>query len=83
MEFPGQGSDPSYICDLRYSGSCSNTRSLTHFAELGIEHVSQCSRDAADPFVPQWELMDVFVVAIIDCPYSPPLHYIFHLLWLV
>ena len=45
MEFPGQGSDPS--CP------CSNARSLTHCSRLGIEPVSQCSRDTTDPFASQ------------------------------
>ena len=36
--------------------NCSNTRSLTHCAGLGIEPASQCSRDADSPIVPQWEL---------------------------
>ena len=46
-EFPGQGSDPSYSCDLYCS--CGNARSLTHYAGLGMEPVSQCSQEAADP----------------------------------
>ena len=47
VEFPGQGSDLSGIvtyCDAR---------SLTHCAVLESEPVTQCSRDAADPIVPQ------------------------------
>ena len=46
-QFPGQGSDLSGIvtyCDAR---------SLTHCAVLESEPVTQCSRDAADPIVPQ------------------------------
>ena len=54
MEFLGQGSDPSHSQDL--SCSCSNDRSLTHCARLGIEPASQRSQDAADPVVPQQEL---------------------------
>ena len=57
MEFPGQGSDLSCSCDLPCSFSYSNTWSLTHCARLGIEPVFPCSRDAADPVVPQWELL--------------------------
>ena len=34
-----------------------NTGSLTHCAGSGIELVSQYSEDAADPVVPQWELL--------------------------
>ena len=55
MEFPGQGSDPSLSCNLRHSYS--NTRSLTHYARMGIEPVSQGFRDAADPIIPQKELL--------------------------
>ena len=39
MEFPHQGSDLSYSCDL--SHSCSNKGSLTHCAVQGIKPVSQ------------------------------------------
>ena len=61
MEFLGQGPDPSHSCDL--SHSCSNARSLTHCARLGIEPANQCSQDAADPIVPQQELL-IFLIAI-------------------
>ena len=54
MEFPGQGPDLSSSCDL--SCSCSNTRSLTHCARLGMEPVSQCFQDATDRIAPQQEL---------------------------
>ena len=37
MEFQGQGSDPSRICDLHHS--CGNATSLTHCAGLGIKPV--------------------------------------------
>ena len=33
---------------------CGNARSC---AGLGIEPASQCSRDATNPIVPQWELL--------------------------
>ena len=56
MEFLGQG--PYLSCNCYLCWSCSNTRSLTHCARLGIEPVSQCSRDPADPIVPQWELQN-------------------------
>lgn len=36
--------------------SCSNTRFLNHYARPGIELVSQCSRDVADPTAPQQDL---------------------------
>ena len=55
VAFLGQGSDPSISCNLCHN--CGNTRFLTHCAGLGIEPVSQCSRDATDPIVPQWELL--------------------------
>ena len=48
MEFLGQGSD--------LSRSCSNARSLTHCAGLGIEPASWHCRDAANPIVPRWKL---------------------------
>ena len=54
MELPDQGSDLSRSCHL--SHSCSNTGSLTHCAGPGIEPATQCSQDATDPIVPQWEL---------------------------
>ena len=49
MEFLGQESDLSRSCDLRCSGG--NARSLTHCAGLGMEPVSQGSRDTTDPIV--------------------------------
>lgn len=55
MEILGQGSDPSHSCDLSYSRG--NAGSLIHCAGPGIEPaVSQCSRGAADPTAPQWDL---------------------------
>ena len=38
MAFPGQGSNPSWSCNLYHS--CSNTRSLTHRTRPGIESAS-------------------------------------------
>ena len=66
MEFPGQGSDLSHSWnDL--SCSCGNAGSLTLCAGLGIEPASQCSRDAADPVVPQRELL--FLIRVdLQCP---------------
>ena len=58
-DFLGQGSDPSRSRELRRS--CGNTGSLTHCAGLGIEPVSQCFQDAADPVVPQWECLKNFI----------------------
>ena len=46
-EFLGQGSDPSYSCDL--CCSCSNAGSLTCCAGPGIEPVSQHGVDAIAP----------------------------------
>ena len=57
MEFPGQGSYPSCTCDLHHS--CGNAGSLTHCARPGIDPVSQHSRAAADPVMPQQELQIV------------------------
>ena len=54
IELLGQGSDLNHIRDLRLS--CGNARSLTHCAGLGIEPMSQCCQDAANPIAPQWEL---------------------------
>ena len=63
MEFPGQGSGPNHSFDLRHS--CSNTRSLSHCAWLGIEPTSWHCRDATNPFEPQWELPDSFSLWVI------------------
>ena len=54
---PWPGISPSHSCDL--CCSCSNARSLTHCAGLGIEPSSQCSRDTANPVAPPWELRDI------------------------
>lgn len=40
--------------------SYGNTRSLTHGGGPGMEPVSQRSREAAHPVVPQWELQTLF-----------------------
>ena len=61
MEFLDQGSDPSHSCDL--SHSCSNAGSLTHCARPGLEPASQRSQDAANPIVPQPELLNSFYEA--------------------
>ena len=58
MEFPGQGSDPRHSWNLHHS--CGNMESLTHCTGPGIKPASQCSRDAADPIVPWWELLNYF-----------------------
>ena len=55
MEFLGQGLDLTHSCDL--SCSCFSAGSLTHCAGPGIEPESQSSREAADPIVPQRELL--------------------------
>ena len=70
MEFPGQGSDLSYSCDL--SHSCGNTRSLTHCAGPGIKPVSQCFQDATNPIVPQGKLLlqDFFFSPRFSGPHS-------------
>ena len=52
--FSGQGSDPSHSCDL--SHRCDNAGSLTHCAGPGIKPMSQSSKDAPYPDVPQGEL---------------------------
>lgn len=54
MVLPGQGSDPSHNCKL--SRNCGNVGSLTHCSWLGMEPLSQCSQEAADPIASQWEL---------------------------
>ena len=56
-EFLAQGSDGSCSCNL--SHSCSNARSLTLCARLGIEHVSLYSRDPANLIAPQREVCAV------------------------
>jgi len=37
--------------------------SLTPCAGIGMEPASQHSQDAADPVVPQWELLSVFFLS--------------------
>ena len=51
MEFPGQGSDPSYSCSL--CRRCSNAGFLTHCTGPGVEPVSWRCRNAADLIAPQ------------------------------
>ena len=53
---PGQGSDLSCGCDLCHS--CGHAGSLNLLHRLGIELVSQSSRDAADHTTSQRELLD-------------------------
>ena len=55
---PGIRSDLSCSCDL--SHSYGNAGSLTHCAGLGLEPTSQPSQDAANPVVPQQELLLTF-----------------------
>lgn len=59
MEFLGQGSDPSYSCDLHCSYS--NTGVLIHCAGPGNKIVSQDSRDTINPTVPQPQLQNDYV----------------------
>ena len=69
MEVPGQGLNLSRSYDLCHSYS--NTGFLTYCAGLGIKPISQRSRDAADPGVPQckWELQDLdFFCHLDSCP---------------
>ena len=40
---------------------CSNARSLTHPAGLGVKPATQGSQDAPNPFVPQQELLHAFL----------------------
>ena len=46
---------------LLCNDSCSNTGCFTHCAGPGIEPVSQCSRDATNPLMPQQELLHFFL----------------------
>ena len=59
MEFLGQGSDPSHICDLRHS--CGKAGSAAHCARPGTKPASQRFQDAADPIAPQQELLSVVI----------------------
>ena len=61
----GQGSDSSHSCNLCHS--CGNARSLSHCAEPGIKPVTQCSRVAANPVVPQQELWATYSRLSQDC----------------
>ena len=58
-EFPGQGSDPSCLCDL--CSNCINTRSFNPLCQPGAEPVFWCCRDTTKPIVPQQELLYVFL----------------------
>ena len=55
MELLGQGSELS--CSLELSHRCCDARFLMHCAGLGIELHPSASQDAANPIVPQWELL--------------------------
>ena len=80
MEFLGQGSDPSHSHHLR--PSCGHAGSLTHCAGLGIEPLSQCCRDIANPLplphnwnsFPIFKWPDIFpppqIVNFILCSFS-------------
>ena len=54
MEFSHQGSNSSHGWDLYHS--CGNTGSFNPLSRARDQPTSQCSRDATDPFAPQWEL---------------------------
>ena len=62
MECPGWGSDLSHSYDLNCSYG--NAGSLAHRARPGIKPVSQRSRDATDPVVPQWELLSTLLMCL-------------------
>ena len=51
---PGQGSDPATV--VTYAATMAMPDPLTHCGGTGIEPVSQCCGDIADPIVPQWDL---------------------------
>ena len=55
VEFPGQGSGLSHICNL--SLSCGNPH-----AGSGIEPASQCSQDTTDLVAPQREHLNLFYI---------------------
>ena len=59
MEFPAQGSDLSYSCDLCHSHS--NAGSLIHCTRPGIEPVSQRCRDTADLAATQKEFQLIYI----------------------
>ena len=56
----GKGSDSSRSCDLNHRRG--KAGSLTHHMGPGIQPESQHSPDAADPVVPQWELLAFFLL---------------------
>ena len=58
MDFPGQGSYPSH---LLCSGG--NAGSFDPLCQAWIESVVKHSRDSANPFFPQWELLNLFLMA--------------------
>ena len=57
MGFPSLGSDLSCSGNLCHG----NARSLTHCAGSRTEPVSQSSRDATGPVVPQWDLQQYYL----------------------
>ena len=62
MEFPGQGSDLSYSCNVYRS--CGRSRYLT-LVLGGYQH----SRDATDPIAPQGELLSALILRKTFFPY--------------
>ena len=61
VEFLGQGLDLSHSCNLC---SCSNVRSLTHCAGMGIEPASQWSRDTTHLVGPQREFPRFLLIQV-------------------
>ena len=66
MEFLGQKPDLSCRCDL-HCHSCSNARSLTPCAKVGIEPASQGASDTADRVAPQQELQELSSLETFFC----------------
>ena len=55
MEIPVQDRIQGIVAT--YAAAVATSAPLTHCARPGVEPVSQGCRDAADPIVPQWELL--------------------------
>lgn len=78
-EFPGQGADLSYHCNLCHSYG--NAGSLSHGTRPGI--YLGLGRDTVDPFVPQRELPTLFLKHLFYPPLPKMLPFLNLHLWYI
>ena len=62
MEFSDQGSDPR--CKLTHATAMATPDPITHRAGLGIEPVSWCCSEPANPIAPQQELLKLLSLRV-------------------